>query len=161
MYKLGDIVAVYGETSTGNTLNTSHPSFDTDLMNSADLARIIENASRFHICEVRRILAAEKGWTLVVQPVGRENKYIVSSKQVRLVEREGKPVSAHEAKYLSLTQINDGEDGTRFSILNNLASAIATARNDKADFTEAYDPEDNSFEYWIFKGIDITSEVEL
>lgn len=165
MYQVKDIVAVYGETCCGATLNENHPSVgDSDLI-SAPEVKVATDAARYHLCVVDRVINAGSQWVLVVhraaEKPGEPNKYFaVASRQCRLVERDGKRIETPSARYVVTIQTPGGTE--HFDSFSRLERATQYVKNMKEEYDEAGDDdEDQVCEWEIYKAINISEEVSL
>lgn len=130
MYQVKDIVAVFGESLSEDVLKRNHPKANLNenlsIMNSNDFA----DSAMPVICEVASLLDYGKEIIMVVKPVANPTNsiavakpFVVSSKQVRLLERDGKVITRNKAKYIGV-----GTDSDYSSISSSLGSLLDNAR---------------------------------
>jgi len=150
MFKKEDIVAVFGESLSEGTLKISHhPINDPDTQAMAVNATF-EACAVPEICIVRFTAQVGREQLLVVKKAKDGEKampIVVSSRQCRLIQRDGREVESKKAKYYLF---DDGEFYGAYGTLEACRSAAENRQNDAYDSDESW--EDNS-NLEILKGI--------
>lgn len=147
----------------GSVLYNQHQGMIDFNSEQSILAAAKKVSDGFVLAEVVRVFPFPQGTSLLVRSIGSSTSYIVSVKQIRLVERNGKKLEGKPAKFLCYILSTDYHDNAiEFREYPTIERAVNFVNQRLRDWN--YDGDGGALgdgcEWAIYKGINISDEVD-